>query len=107
MSASDGLIIECFSSQSDEGVITGRDGNTIPFGETTSVWRLSNPFNRPGVLRLQTHNAQSLITAAERGIYTCTVPDGNGGQIVINVGLYPSGFIGELCSYSMCVQCEK
>ena len=106
MSASNGLVLECFSSQLEEGTITGRDGNTIPLG-VTGVWNLTNPFNRPGVLRLQTHNVQSLITAAEQGIYTCTVPDSNGGQIVINVGLYPSGFIGELCSYSMCVQCEK
>ena len=104
MSASDDLILECVSSQSEEGVITGHNGNTIPLG-ITGVWRLSNPFSRPGV-RLQTH-IQSSITAAEQGIYTCTVPGGNGSQIVINVGFYPSGFIGELCSYSTCVQCEK
>ena len=96
MSASNGLRLECVSSQSEEGTITGRDGNTIHLGET-GVWRLTNPFNRPGVLRLLTHNAQSSpITADDQGIYTCTVPDSNGGQIVINAGLYPSGFNGEL-----------
>ena len=94
VSASDGLILECVSSQSEEGMITGRDGNTIPLGDT-DVWRLTNPFNRPGVLRLRIRTQQP-ITAADQGIYTCTVPDSNGGQVVINVGLYPSGFNGEL-----------
>ena len=103
MSASDGLTLECVSSQSEEGVITGRDGNLLIIG-VTGVWRLTNPFHRPGVLRLQTHNAQSSpITAADQGIYTCTVPDSNGGQVVINVGLYPSGFNGELLQYIDCV----
>ena len=95
MNASDGLRLECVSSQSEEGVITERDGNTIPLGET-GVWRLTNPFRRPGVLRLYTHSTQSPITAADQGIYTCTVPDSNGGQVVINIGLYPSGFNSEL-----------
>ena len=95
MSASDGLMLECVSSQSEEGMITGRDGNTIPLGET-GVWRLTNPYNRPGVLRLLTHSTQSPITAADQGIYTSTLPDSNGSQIVINAGLYPSGFNGEL-----------
>ena len=96
MSAGDGLRLECVSSQAEEGVITGREGNTIPLGDT-GVWRLTNPFRRPGVLRLLTHYAQlSPITTADQGIHTCTLPDGNGGQVVINVGLYPSGFNGEL-----------
>ena len=65
MSASDGLRLECVSSQSEEGMITGRDGNTIPLGEA-GVWRLTNPFNRPGVLRLLTHSTQSPITATNQ-----------------------------------------
>ena len=81
VSASDGLRLESVSNSSrDEvGMITGRDGNTIPLGDT-GIWRLTNPFNRPGVLRLLT-NTQSSITAADQGIYTCTVPDSNGGQV--------------------------
>ena len=101
VSASDGLRLECVSSQSEKGMITGRDGNTMPLG-VTGVWRLSNPFRRPGVLRLHPYT-QSSITTADLGIYTCTVPDSNGGQVVINVGLYPSGFNGELCTVYVCV----
>ena len=99
VSADNGLILECVSSQAEEGVITGHDGNTIPLGGN-GVWRLTNPFGRPGVLRLLT-NTQPLLTAVDQGIYTCTVPDRNGGQVVINVGLYPSGFNCEL--YTLCV----
>ena len=102
VSASDGLRLECVSSQPEEGMITGRDGNTIPLG-VTGVWRLTNPYNRPGVLRLL-DSTQPLLTATDQGIYTCTVPDSNGGQVVINVGLYPSGFNCEL--YTLCVVFE-
>ena len=83
--------IECVSSQSDLGVITGLDGNTLT---SDDIWTVGHPFDRPGVWRLRT-NDNSPLTAAEQGIYTCTVPDSNGNQIVINVGLYPTGFSGE------------
>ena len=93
--ASDGLVLNCISnsSQSGVGMITGLDGNTLPIG-ITGVWRIANPFSRPGVLRLQTISRSSII-AADQGIYTCTIPDSNGNQFIINVGLYPSGFMGE------------
>ena len=89
------LILECVSnsSQSGVGMITGLDGNTLPIG-TTGVWGVSNPFSRPGVLRLETISS-SAITAADQGMYTCTIPDSNDNQITINVGLYPSGFMSE------------
>ena len=96
VSASDGLLLNCASnsSQSGVGMITRQDGNTLPIG-TTDVWRVSNPSQRPGVLRLETISTSS-ITAAEQGIYTCTIPDNNDNQFTINVGLYRSGFMGDL-----------
>ena len=99
MSASDGLRLECVSnsSQSRVGVITWPDGSTLPLNYYTPDWRLTNPFNRPGVLRLQTDYG-SMMSSAVQGIYTCTIPDNNGKEYIINVGLYPSGFRGELCS---------
>ena len=100
VSASIGLILDCVSSQSEEGVITGRDGNTIDLG-VSGVWRLTNPFN--GVLRLYTFRLSS-INAPDQGIYTCTVSDSRGGQVVINVGLYPSGFNGEVYCVCMCTR---
>ena len=96
MSGSDGLLLDCVSnsSQSGVGMIGGLDGNTLSTG-STGVWRVTNPFSRPGVLRLQTTSSSS-FTAADQGIYTCTIPDSIDNQIIINVGLYPSGFTGEL-----------
>ena len=94
-----GLVLECVSSSSQSGVgmITGLDGNTLPTGNTgdIGIWRVNNPFRRPGVLRLQTIYSAS-FTNADQGIYTCTIPDSNDNQININVGLYPFGFMGEL-----------
>ena len=95
MSASDGLLMDCVSnsSQSGVGMITGLDGNPLPTG-IIGVWQVINPFVRPGVLRLQTISTSS-VTAADRGIYSCTIPDSNDNQFTINVGLYPSGFMSK------------
>ena len=105
MSASDGLRLECVSnsSQSGVGMITGLDGNALPFDTMTGVLRLTNPFSRPGLLRLQTRTAPSSLPDTHQGIYTCTIPDSDDNQVVINVGLYPSGFNGELYSACVCV----
>ena len=93
LSGSEGeLRLECVSSQSALGVITGLDGNTL--NSSSSIWTVGNLFGRPGVLYLKTDNDTSL-TAAEQGIYTCTVPDNNDNQTVLNVGLYLIGFMGE------------
>ena len=110
VSGSDGLLMVCASnsSQSGVGMITGLDGNSLSIG-TTGVWRVVNPFRRPGVLRLQTISSSS-ITAADQGIYTCTIPDNNDNQFTINVGLYPSGFMGEcqinFSLFSLCTICS-
>ena len=93
----DQLSLECVSSQSALGVITGLD-DTMFTGN--SVLRVANPFDRPGVRRLRT-NDDTPLTATDQGIYTCTVPDSNDNQIAINVGLYPTGFSGER-NYSVC-----
>ena len=97
VSGSDGLRLECVSnsSQSGVGMITGLDGNTFPFGNT-GVWRVVNPFSRPGVLRLQTISTTTSLPAADQGIYTCIIPDSNDNFFIFNVGLYPSGFMGGL-----------
>ena len=87
-SGNDEQRIYCVSSQSALGVITGRDGNTLT---SSGIWTVDNPSSRPGVLQFRT---TSLIDA-DQGVYTCTVPDSNDNQIIINVGLYPTGFSGE------------
>ena len=92
------LEFECVSnsSQSGVGVITGRNGTTLTEGAALAgggTWKVINPFSRPGVLRVR---ANGVPAAGDQGIYTCTIPDDNGNYIAINVGLYPSGFSGEL-----------
>ena len=95
ISASDGLRLECVSnsSQSGVGVVTARDGTTLNINTNVGNLRLTNPFSRPGVLRLLTISGS--LTASDQGIYTCTIPDSNNKQFVFNVGLYPSDFSGK------------
>ena len=100
VSGSDGLRLYCVSnsSQSGVGTITASNGSTLNFG-STDVWNLVNLKSRPGFLRLQTprdssNNLVSLIPL-HQGIYTCTIPDDNGNDFILNVGLYPSDFNGK------------
>ena len=96
----DRLTLDCVSnsSQSGVGMITGLDGNTLPTGRT-GVWNVIYPYNRPGVVRLHT-SSSSFLTAADQGIYTCTIPDNNDNLFTFNFGLYPTGFTGELQPFS-------
>ena len=77
------------------GTITLQYGTThtpTPFTAGIGIWSLTNPFSRPGVILLRTWD---ILTSSEQGIFTCTIPDDNGNQISLNVGLYPHGFNGE------------
>ena len=99
---SDGFLFDCISnsSQSRVGTITALDGSVLPTGSDQSTLTAEHPFNRPGIVRLQATAA--LITTINQSIYTCTIPDSNGNQFVINVGVYPNGFSSELLLY-MCI----
>ena len=89
LSAENGIILDFVSnsSQSVVGVIT------TPAG--ASGWRTVYPFNRPGLLRYRREQLLPL-PASDQGIYTCTISDSTGQNIVLNVGLYPPDFSGEL-----------
>ena len=100
VSDSDGLKLYCVSnsSQSGVGTITTSNGDTLNIGYNEDLWRVQNPGNRPGFLRLQNRipsGGPMLLTASDQGIYTCTVPDDDGNDIILNVGLYPNGFSGK------------
>ena len=77
------------SSQSGEGMITGRDGNTLT--SSNSDWFVNRGGNIPGFIRATT----STFTASDQGIYTCTINDDNGNVMIFNVGLYLTAFSGE------------
>jgi hypothetical protein len=100
VSTSDGLRLECVSNSSMDGVgsITTPDGTILSPDTTTSTLILTNPFRRPGVLRLRSVDGSSQerpprhLPASAQGVYTCTIPDSNRKDISLNVGLYPPGF---------------
>ena len=91
ISANDGLVFDCVSNSSQSGVGT----ITAPDDVDLSVLTIY-PFNRPGVIRFRTRELP--LQDSDQGIYTCTIPDSNGRNISLNVGLYPPGFNGELTS---------
>ena len=89
ISANYGLLFDCVSNSSQSGVGT----ITAPDGVDLSVL-IIHPYNRPGVIRFRTLGLP--LQDPDQGIYTCTIPDSNGYNISLNVGLYPPGFNGEL-----------
>ena len=104
VSGSSSLWLDCVSnsSQSGVGTITAPDGTVLtPHDSTAGVWSISSPFDRPGVVRFRTLTSTPL-PASDQGIYTCTMPDSNGANISLNVGLYPHGFHSKITK-NMCV----
>ena len=93
VSSSTELKLECASNSGQSGVgnIITPTGSIMPRGDG-SVWILTNPHHRPGLLRLRTQSILQPLTASLQGIYTCTISDSNGRDISINVGLYPPNF---------------
>ena len=100
VSDSDGLRLYCVSnsSQSGVGTITTSDEVTLNTGHN-GIWNVAYPGNRPGFLRLQNRvpsgGPPMLLTASDQGIYTCNIPDDEGNDIILNVGLYPIDFNGK------------
>ena len=96
VSGDDGLKLYCVSdtSQSGVGTITTSNGDTLNIGYNQDLWRVFNPANRPGSLRLQTRTQPTtmFLTTSVQGIYTCTIPDHEDNDIILNVGLYPNDF---------------
>ena len=107
VSRSDDLRLECVSNSSVDGVgnITTSNGSILTPLEYTSTLILTNPFGRHGVLRLRSVNGTSQeqtsqpLPVSAQGVYTCTIPDSEGNDISLNVGLYPPGFNGEPLEY--------
>ena len=94
ISGGEGLRLECVSnsSQSGLGTVTTPAGHTLSPGDTTHSWSLSPPPHTHGLLSLVT---SAPITPRQEGIYTCSLPDSNGDDIELNVGIYPNGFRGK------------
>ena len=88
----DGVLFECVSNSSLFGVgeITGQHGAVLTPNGNWTVRR--NPSNQSGVV----HVTGDLFTE-EQGIYTCIIPDDNGNNITINVGIYSNGFNSKQC----------
>ena len=105
VSSTNQLIMDCVSNSSTSGVgsISGLNEIMTP-NNTYEVLKLINSFNRPGFLRLRTVMSQTLDTS-DQGIYTCIIPDSNGKNISLHVGLYPPGFNSMF--YHICTKFES
>ena len=102
VSGEDELRLECVSNSSQPGVgsITTPSGLILSPDMDSGIWKLINPFNRPGLLRFRTLDHRNL-TNDDMGVYTCMIPDDNGNIISLNLGIYPNSSEG----YSQVVLC--
>ena len=94
VSGSSGLRLECVSNSSQNGLgtVTTPSGAILTPPTTTPTWTVSGPATTPGLLAIETF---SPISPSQQGIYTCIIPDSNGNDIILNIGIYPHGFNGE------------
>ena len=91
------LRMDCVSNSSETEVwamMTTSAGGILQPENDGDGWRLRYPSTRPGVVRFL-RSPPSSLPASDQGIYTCTIPDSTGQNIVLNVGLYPPDFSGE------------
>ena len=100
VSGRDGVRFECVSNSSRDGIgtITSPSSATLRAGGSTEQLKITS--EKPGVLTVETKEAVSL-SDREQGIYTCTMPDSSGTDVVLNVGVYPSGFNGECVQWNL------
>ena len=93
------LRLDCVSNSSQtevEATITTSAGVILKPPQDSGGWRLRYLFTPPGHIRFLRSPPPSPLPASDQGIYTCTIPDSTGQNIVLNVGLYPPDFSGEL-----------
>ena len=93
---------QCRSGSLDTGVgqLVDLDGNSFNIGQNTGVFSVGSFEGDPDQLgslwfrsRVGFENA---ITAADEGVYTCRIPDENGSDVDVNIGIYRNGFNSEL-----------
>ena len=78
--------------ESNIGMLIGPDGTIVTSG---SIFDIAHP--RPGELRIENTLSQNVLTANDKGVYTCHIPLQSGRKRNIelrdiNVGIYPNGF---------------
>ena len=84
------------------GYFIGLRGNRFSGNQYFKV-TISNNIQPSEVLVSNSDGAdeQLPITARQQGVYSCRIPDDNGVEIDINIGVYPSGFNSEY-SFMIC-----
>ena len=75
------------SMMSNVGMLIGPDGTVVTTGDVFTI-----AHQQPGELTVENTPSQNVLTASDRGVYTCRIPLQSGEMRDINIGIYPSGF---------------
>ena len=92
------------STEVEVGQFLDPNGNSLPIGQTTgpfAVGRIGNPIQPASFLVQNLAGFEIALTAADEGVYTCHIPDENGNDVDVNIGIYRNGFNSEL-EYTQC-----
>ena len=84
------------SQQPNIGRWISQAGNDITF-TSSDAFRVD--FQSGGVrsyTTLQLHQGSALTESADQGIYSCLIPDENGTEQTLHIGLYPYNYSGKL-----------
>ena len=87
------------SIEVEVGQFLDPNGNSLPIGLTTgpfAVGRIGNPIQPASFLVRNLAGIEIALTAADEGVYTCRIPDENGNDVDVNIGIYRNGFNSKL-----------
>ena len=81
------------SMMEDVGKLIGLDGSSFVTHDR-GFFNISK--TQPGELYVENIANSTDLTASGQGVYTCRIPLQSGGMMDISIGIYPSGFTGNL-----------
>ena len=87
------------SQQPNIGRWISQAGNDITFTSLDAFQVDFQSGSFPSYTTLQLHQGSALTESADQGVYSCLIPDENGTERTLHIGLYPSNYSGKLFNY--------
>ena len=99
VTSGDRILFQCRSGSKMTGVgqLVDLDGNTFNISQSSDVFIVQQTgpgggSGHPGSVLFRNRVVAETLTAAHEGVYSCRIPDGTGGDVDVNIGVYRNGF---------------
>ena len=102
VTSKDRIRFQCRSESTMTGVgqLVDLDGNSFTIEQTSGgfiVQKTGSGSGHPGSVQFRNRvSTEPDLTADDEGVYSCRIPDENGNDVDVNIGVYRNGFNSEL-----------